>query len=298
MKTTSVRGLAVGALAGAILATAARTAAAADEPSPSGVPPTDRPPLPEPIFTESTTDIDGYEPGEIEFDANGATMAARRGGARVLQATFEVEWKIWSRLGVRLEPGFSRARDELTTAAATATSTSFHDAFGFRAAAAWSLLHDFPRDLHVQIEASQRFADDAPGASRTEPGEAPLPFSADLKAAIRWADWTLRTSVGAEAGGTPAHAPFRAQAAILRPLTSEMRFGFFGLEMDADWGRPDPVILAPNVWADVTPIGLPFRMGVAIPIVVGAPDTVPAMGIYLRLLFLTSREASMETPAR
>src|SRR5262249_21367291 len=155
------------------------------------------------------------------------------------------------------EPGFSSTREEL--------ATSSHDALGFRAAAAWSLLHDFPRDFHAQIEASERVVDDAPDASRTEPGEAPLPFSADLKAAIRRGDWTLRASVGTEAGGTPAHAPFRLQAALLHPLTRDIRFGFVGLEMDADWGRPQPVIVAPNVWADATPIGLPCRLGVAIP---------------------------------
>jgi hypothetical protein len=269
-----------------MIATAARFAAAAEPPRE----PIERPPLPEPIFTESTTDIDGYEPGEIEFDANAAILAARRHGARLMQTTFEMEWKVWSRLGVRFEPAFSSAREEL--------ATSWHDAFGFRAAAAWSLLHDFPRDFHVQVEASQRVVDDAAGAWGTEPGESPLPFSADLKAAIRMDDWTVRASVGTEAGGTPAHAPLRLQAALLHPLTRDVRFGFVGLEIDADGGRPQPAIVAPNVWADMTPIGLPFRIGVAIPVVVGAPDTVPATGIYLRLLLLTSREAGMESPAR
>ncbi|MGA7124407.1 MAG: hypothetical protein WBY94_30170 [Polyangiaceae bacterium] len=80
----------------------------------------------------------------------------------------------------------------------------------------------------------------------------------------------------------------------MHPFTSEMRFGFFGLEMDADFGRPNPVVLAPNIWADVTPIGLPGRIGIGIPIVVGAPDTFPAAGVYLRLLILTSREANFE----
>src|SRR5258708_2648257 len=46
-----------------------------------------RPPLPEPIFTESTTDIDGYAPGELEFDVHGAESVARRHGARPLQTS-------------------------------------------------------------------------------------------------------------------------------------------------------------------------------------------------------------------
>jgi hypothetical protein len=242
--------------------------------------------MPEPIFTESTTDIDGYEPGEIEFDIDAAESVARRNGARLLQTSFEMEWKVWSRLGVRLEPGFSSAREGL--------ATSVDGGFGFRGAAGWNLLHDFRHDFHLQIEASERFIDDTPYAFRIQPGEAPLPFTADLKAAIRVADWTLRSSIGTEAGGTPAHAPIRFQAALMRPFTSDMRFGFFGLEMDADWGRPDPVVLAPNVWADVTPIGVPARLGVGIPVVIGAPDTLPAAGVYVRLLVLTSREASFE----
>jgi hypothetical protein len=245
-----------------------------------------RPPLPEPIFTESTTDIDGYEPGEIEFDVNGSRTVARRNGASVLLTSVEVEWKVWNRLGVRLEPSLASAREELAPAATTT--------FGFRSAAGWNLVHDFRHDFHLQIEAAQRFLDDTPYAFRIQPGEAPLPFSADLKAAVRALGWTLRASVGTEAGGTPAHAPFRLQAALMHPFTSEMRFGFFGLEMDADWGRPDPVVVAPNVWADVTPIGLPARLGVGIPVVVGAPETYPAAGVYLRLLILTSREASFE----
>jgi hypothetical protein len=54
--------------------------------------------------------------------------------------------------------------------------------------------------------------------------------------------------------------------------------------MDPDFGRPNAVVLPPNVWADATPIGLPGRIGIGIPVVVGPPDTFPAAGVYLRLL--------------
>lgn len=267
------------AFAAAVLL-AGEGAALAEEPAPQ------RPPLAEPIFTESTTDIDGYEPGEIEFDVNASEAVARRNGARLLLTSVEMEWKVWNRLGVRLEPSFASSREELALAS--------ENTFGFRAAAGWALVHDFRHDFHLQIEAGQRFVDDTPYAFRIQPGEAPLPFNADLKAAIRVVGWTVRAGLGTEAFGTPAHAPFRVQAALMHPFTSEMRFGFFGLEMDADWGRPNPVVVAPNVWADATPIGLPARLGVGIPVVVGAPDTFPAIGVYLRLLILTSREASFE----
>jgi hypothetical protein len=274
--TTRFRWLAVSA----VMLAAATPAAHADEEA------IQRPPLPEPIFTESTTDIDGYEPGEIEFDVNGAGAVARRNGARLYATSVEIEWKVWSRLGVRVEPSFASAREELASAATTA--------FGLRGAAGWALVHDFRHDFHLQIEASERFIDDTPYSFRMQPGEAALPFSADLKAAVRAVSWTLWATVGTEAGGAPAHAPFRLQAALMHPFTSETRFGFFGFEMDADWGRPDPVVIAPNVWADATPLGLPARLGVGIPVVVGAPDRSPAAGVYLRLLILTSREASFE----
>ena len=245
--------------------------------------------MPEPIFTESTTDIDGYQSGELELDLDVAESVAQRNGARFLQTSFEMEWKGWRQLGVRFEPSFASSREEL--------ATSSENAVGFRAAAAWGHLHDFRHDFHLQVEASERFVDDAPYAFRTEPGEAPVPFSADLKAAIRAVGWTLRSSIGTEAGGTPAHAPIRFQAALMYPFTSDMRFGFVGLEMDADWGRPNPVVVAPNVWADMTLFGLPVRIGVGIPVAVGALDTLPATGGYLRLVILTSREASFESHA-
>ena len=79
----------------------------------------------------------------------------------------------------------------------------------------------------------------------------------------------------------------------MHPLTSEMRFGFFGFEADADFARKNPLVVAPNISADVTPIGVPGRIMVGIPIVIGAP-TFPATGVYVRLLILTSREAQFE----
>lgn len=125
--------------------------------------PVQRPPLPEPIFTETTTDIDGYEPGEIEFDVNGSQALARRNAGRIRQVSVELEGKVWSRLGIRLEPSFSSSRE--------AGALSSGGAFGFRGAAGWGLLHDFKRDFHLQIEASERFIDDTPYAFRIQPGK-------------------------------------------------------------------------------------------------------------------------------
>jgi hypothetical protein len=245
-----------------------------------------RPPLAEPIFTETVTDIDGYETGEVELSVNGAEAVARRGGARVYQTSAEVEWKVWSRLGLRLEPSVTSSLQE--------HETSSEKKFGFRTALGWNLIHDFVDDFHLQVEAGGRVIDDSPDSFKTQAGEAPLPFNADLKAAKRISAWTLRGSVGTEAGGTAVHAPLRLQLAAMCPITDDIRFGFLGIEADADFARQTPLILAPNVWADVTPIGIPGRIGFGVPLVIGAPDAFPAAGVYVRLLILTSREASFE----
>jgi len=246
-----------------------------------------RPPLAEPIFTETVTDIDGFEPGEVEFDVNGAESVARCGGARLVQTSIEVEWKIWSRLGVRLQPSFASSREPL--------AASSEKKLGFRGAAGWNLIHDFEHEFHLQIEAGGRLLDDTPDAFKTQAGEAPSPFNTDVKAAGRVRGWTGRGSVGTEAGGTPAHAPLRVQLAVLHPFTDKIQFGFLGLEADADFGRQHPLIIAPNLFADMTPIGIPGRLGIGIPVVVGALDTFPAAGVYVRLLILTPREAALES---
>src|SRR5260370_20256257 len=51
-----------------------------------------RRPIPEALLTESTTDIDAEEAGELEFEANVAKSAARTGGARATLTSLEVEW--------------------------------------------------------------------------------------------------------------------------------------------------------------------------------------------------------------
>jgi hypothetical protein len=57
--------------------------------------------------------------------------------------------------------------------------------------------------------------------------------------------------------------------------------------MDADAGRSTPFVVAPNFLVDTQSISLPFRVGIAIPWVVGAPATEPLIGLYLRVLVRT-----------
>ncbi|MGH7436704.1 MAG: hypothetical protein ACRENE_13605, partial [Polyangiaceae bacterium] len=95
---------------------------------------------------------------------------------------------------------------------------------------------------------------------------------------------------GAEAGGAFAHAPVHTDAALLLPFSGDGRFGFFGLEVRADWARAAPLILAPDVVALATPLGLPFSLTLALPFHVGAGPNEVSYGVFLRLMLMTKRE--------
>ncbi len=111
-----------------------------------------------------------------------------------------------------------------------------------------------------------------------------------VRTGFRFGDLTIRPGAGVETGATAAHAPVWGGAGILYALGREGRLGFFGLEMDADAGRATPFIVAPNLLADAKTIGLPLRVGVAVPWVIGAPVTEPLIGIYLRVLVRTEMD--------
>jgi hypothetical protein len=254
------------------LALAARWARAADP---------IRPPLPESILTESATDIDAEDADETEFEANVFMARARRGGASAALVSIEVEWRILRALGMRLEPSYSRMTD--------VQGTPSTPRFGMSGALAVGLFHDFDHDFHLQAELLGRTerADEA----AFEPGESELPVAADLVAARRFGRWTLRTTVGGEAGGEFAHAPLHTDLAVLTGLTAEERYGFLAIDVRADWARAAPFVLAPEIIGDTTPIGLPFRLGVAFPVSLGVDATQPTFGIFMRLALLTGREA-------
>ena len=240
-----------------------------------------RPPLPESILTESTTDIDAEEAGEVEYELNVATVAAQRGGARALLTSVEVEWRLGRELGVRFEPSYAH----LVSSAAPAEGV-----FGANGALALGLLHDFPRDFHLQAEILARTSE---GATELpfEPGETELPVAADLVAAKRYGRWTLRATAGGEVGGTFVHAPLHTDVALLTGFVSEERFGFLAIDLRADWARQAPIVVAPEFVADATSLGLPFRLGVALPVNLNAEPTRPSYGIFVRLTLLTGREA-------
>ena len=64
--------------------------------------------MPEPLLTESITDLDGLDANEVELDGNafGGRSAA---AATVWQSSLEAEWRALERLGLALEVGLSGA---------------------------------------------------------------------------------------------------------------------------------------------------------------------------------------------
>jgi hypothetical protein len=239
----------------------------------------DRPPLPEALLTESATDVDASQAGEIEFEANLAAIGARSGGTRAMAASLEAEWRVLRDVGLRLEPSYVRV-----------VQGSRRNEFGLSGTVALGLLHDLRRDLHVQAELLGRTAESL-DASVLTPEETVLPFALDLVGAARRGRWTLRVTIGVEAGGHFAYAPVHTDAALLTPFLSEGRFGFFGLEVRADWARRTPLVVAPDLVAFTTPLGLPFSVSVALPVNIGAPATTASFGFFARLMWMADREA-------
>ena len=246
-------------------------------------------PLPESLLTESTTDIDAAEAGELEYEANLTRVGARTGGAFATLSSIEVEWRALQRLGLRLEPTYAHVTPS--------GATPGRDVLGVSGAIAFSLWHDFQHDQHLQLELLGRTADHDAGPV-FDPGESELPGSLDLVGAQRYGQWTLRATAGAEAGGHFAHAPFHTDLSALTGIASDARFGYLAVEVRADWASPAPLVLAPEVISDLVPLGLPFRIGLALPLNVGASSTIPSYGMFMRVTLLTERERLSEAASK
>jgi hypothetical protein len=239
-----------------------------------------RPPMPEPLFTETVTDLDGYEPGEFELELNGTHLRSWRGGAYALQGGLEAEWLVTRKLGVRAEPTFARS---IQTAGAEAEST-----FGGSVAASWKLVQNFEDDFHLQAEVAGRLPWDT--AITVWAGDSALPLSFDLRSGIRRGVLTVRGGVGAVAGGSSAHLPLRGSLALLTGFGSGERLSFWGIELDADGSRRTPAVVALNLVPHLGPLGLPFRLGFAIPWAIGVPENQPSIGLFVRLFVESARE--------
>ncbi|HSU40399.1 MAG TPA: hypothetical protein VLJ38_12560, partial [Polyangiaceae bacterium] len=235
-------------------------------------------PLPEAVLTESATDIDAVEHGELEWELNLSVLGAREGGARSAATSVELEWRMLDELGLRLEPTLERFSDGLTASTEA----------GFAGALAFGLFHDFERDTHVQLELLAHTLESAPHAF--EMSDAELPGAADLVAATRRGRFTLRATAGAEAFGSFVHAPLHTELALLTGILRDERYGFVALDVRADWARRAPFVIAPEFVADGSPLGIPLRLSAALPFNVGARSTSESFGLLLRLTLTTERE--------
>src|SRR6267378_2224151 len=182
--------------------------------------------MPEPLLTESITDLDDERAGEVEVDVNGSAFR-RTSAVRQWQSSVEVEWRALERLGLALDLGVGRALGQATS-----------PVMSVRPAASCVLTHSQPLDFHLMAEVSARVSHDATEDVQ-DPGDGALPLSGGIRFGIRHGLLTVRTFLGAGAGGHSAHAvPLRAQAAVLAEFGREGRLGFAGFEMDYGLGPP------------------------------------------------------------
>jgi hypothetical protein len=244
-----------------------------------------RDPLPEPVLQETTTDIDGDDPGEVEVEATGSMLRSRKGGAFDGELSLEIEALLTRRLGAKVEPFFER-----TAIAGDAAQSSA----GMGAGASWKIVQDFAHDFYVQAEAAGVIP--AETSSFVQPGESPLPFTGDLRSGFRRGPLTLRNSLGFSAGGTSAHAPIRGSAVVLTDFESGGRFGFWGVEVEADGARANPFLVALDVVPNLTPVGLPFALGFVLPYSIGAAGSLPSYGLLVRIYVESQREQDYARP--
>jgi hypothetical protein len=214
----------------------------------------------------------------VELEANGSAMRARRGGAHALDASVEIEWLFTRHLGLRLEPAVGRDADGVSSTGA-----------GVNWGLSLKVLQDFQRQVYVDAELLGR-APMSREAAVAQVGDPAQPLAWDVHAGVRLGLLTLRGSVGVGAGGAPAGLPLRGAAALLFPIDPSGRFGFWGLEVDADGARRAPAAIALEVVPNFIPAGIPVRVGIALPWVPGAADTAPSFGICLRIFYESARE--------
>lgn len=225
-------------------------------------------PLPEPIFAETVSDIDATE-NDVEVEISALSLRALRGPASFASAEIEAEWMVMGALGFRLE-------GRLATPGVPV---------GGAVGVSWKLLRDFDRDVYAQVEAVAHTLD---RNGVIEPGESPSPLALDVRLGKRFGWLTLRGSVGVAMGGSSLGA--RASLALLTGFGKTTRFGFWGVELDADTSRERTFVAALDVEPNLAALHLPFRLGLAIPWNIGADGSQPSLGLFVRLFFESARE--------
>jgi hypothetical protein len=209
--------------------------------------------IPEPIVAETVTDIDGTTGGEVEFDLTGYATS------HVQSASLEVEWRVFSRLGVELEAGLG---DE----------SSGWDG-DLRLGASVPLVHY--RGFHLMLEGGARVLD---RGTEQEPGEFALPYFAGARVGERFGIVTLRAGLDAELGGGGARVPLAGDLAVLVEYGPHRR-GFAGVEGLVDGAAALPVTIIPEI---TYLFGTRLRLGVAVPIGDDPSSGSTSVGILLR----------------
>lgn len=225
--------------------------------------------MPEPLISETTTDIDGVSAGEVEMDLTGNTLRQTTDKVGGEGGVIELEWRASDKLGLGIESEYST--DKL---------------FSFNSAASWSLLHDLPRDFHLQAEVAYKFIDQDGNSSRGWE-DSSLPFTFGLKAGLRKGRWTVRAGLGGEAFGSSAHTlPARTSIAGLYSFGEGCRVpGFVGSELIADWGRQAPFLIVPTVVLKLFRLGVPLSLGIAAPFGPAEESTPATYGFLIRLMY-------------
>jgi hypothetical protein len=137
----------------------------------------------------------------------------------------EAEWRVTRLLGLKLELGLDRVQ-------ALAPSVS--------AGVSFSLFHAERIGLHAQAVLYGHWPIEAGEIALLDPGEPSTLVAAGVHLAWQWRLLAARLEVTGGYGGEIAHAPVRANGALL----FGNKTAFIGLEAMADFARRDPLVLA------------------------------------------------------
>ena len=227
--------------------------------------------MPEALIGESITDIDRSEAGELEFDFTTTAHRTALPTLSGLAGAVECEYGLTKRLGLSLEVSVTKGLGP------DSASAPFEP--GVTLGAAWALLHDFGRDIHLQLESRVRLVKETT-SDLVEFEDSNLPAAIDLRGGARSDLWTVRGALGVGFGAHSRRAaPIRGNIGLFRELGTTTPIGFAGLEVDGDWARASPVLLVPTAVFG----SRPFRLGLAIPVAISEVGPIP--GVMVRLIY-------------
>jgi hypothetical protein len=212
--------------------------------------------VPEPLLVESITDVDGASAGEYEMDID--FFAVPSVSNSIVGTRVEGEWRASERLGVALELSFARE-----------VKTPDNYAFGARLATSFVLLHDFAHNLHIQAVGTFRAPLETDEDVAHDAAETALPYGAGVHAATMLGPTSFRLEILGEAGDHAVHAPLHVGVVALCLVDG---LGYVGAELIQDWALRDPFTIAPEIVFDGGPRGLPFRVGIVVPVHLGVSD--------------------------